>query len=180
MTSKKLSILLFVALLLFGTAPLHAQERCTTLPGRDNSCFEYSTCNTSTGKCDYNQNVPVGGACIQDSQCVSGQCFDLECKPADYVPSVASGDSEDRLINLLSVDSAQELVVKIIDLMIQVGSILLIFALVMAGFKFVSAQGNPGSIEEARKSLTWVVIGGMLLLGAQAISLVIKATIESL
>lgn len=92
----------------------------------------------------------------------------------------SSSGGEDRLVNLLTVDSAEELVVRVIDLMVQVGSVLLVLALVLAGFRFVSAQGNPESIKKARESLTWVVIGGMLLLGAQAISLVIKATVESL
>lgn len=83
-------------------------------------------------------------------------------------------------MNLLSVDSVEELLVVVVDTMVQIGTLLLIFALVLTGFRFVSAQGNPGAVEEARKRLTWVVIGGLLLLGAQAFSLVIKATIESL
>lgn len=182
MTYRTPLITLVLALVLFaGAVPVSAQERCTSSPGRDNSCSAYSTCNSATGKCDRNQNVPVGGACIEDGQCTSGQCFDLECKPANYVPSATgSEDEEGRLANLLQFDSVEELLVGILDLMVQVGSILLVFALVLAGFRFVSAQGSPEKISKARDALTWVVVGGLLLLGAQAFSLVIKATVETL
>ncbi len=94
-----------------------------------------------------------------------------------YAPRADSGT---RLVNLASVDSVPELLEKALSLLVQVGTILLVFFLVLTGFKFVAAQGNPGAIEEARSSLTWVVIGGMLLLGAQALSMVIAAAVTSL
>jgi|GEM_PF-1053872 len=84
------------------------------------------------------------------------------------------------LVNLLTVGSLQELLSLLLGLVVQIGSILLVLALVWAGFQFVAAQGNEEKIRSARDALTWTVIGGLLLLGAEALSLVIKATIESL
>lgn len=91
-----------------------------------------------------------------------------------------AGTGDTKLINLSTVNSIPELLEKVLSLLVQVGTILLVFFLVLTGFKFVAAQGNPGAIEEARTSLTWVVIGGMLLLGAQALSMVIAAAVTSL
>jgi hypothetical protein len=90
------------------------------------------------------------------------------------------GTGDTKLVNLSTVNSIPELLEKVLSLLVQVGTILLVFFLILTGFKFVAAQGNPGAIEEARTSLTWVVIGGMLLLGAQALSMVIAAAVTSL
>ncbi len=52
--------------------------------------------------------------------------------------------------------------------------------LVFVGFKFVVAQGSDTKISEARNMLLWTVIGALVLLGAQAISMGIKATVQAL
>jgi len=44
----------------------------------------------------------------------------------------------------------------------------------------VFAQGNEEKIRSARQALLWTVIGGILLLAAEAISLVLQATVENL
>jgi|GEM_PF-2061904 len=95
-----------------------------------------------------------------------------------YAPKKAGG--ENNLVNLLTVDTLEELLVKALELMVQVGTVLLVFALVLTGFRFVAAQGNPEAVTQAKKALMWVVIGGLLLLGAEALALVLQATITSL
>jgi len=89
---------------------------------------------------------------------------------------------EGGLVSLLPSDicSLEDVIATVIDLIVQVGTILLVLMLVFTGFKFVAAQGNPEEIKSARESLTWVIIGGLLLLGAEALSLVIKATVQTL
>jgi len=57
---------------------------------------------------------------------------------------------------------------------------IIVFFLVFAAFKFVTAQGNPQKIAEAKKMFMWTLIGALLVLGAQALSLAIEATVESL
>jgi hypothetical protein len=42
--------------------------------------------------------------------------------------------------------------------------------LVIAGFKFVSAQGNPGKLGEAKENFVYVLIGALLILGAWVIA----------
>jgi hypothetical protein len=52
--------------------------------------------------------------------------------------------------------------------------------IVYVGFLFVAAQGNAEKISSARSALVWTIIGGLLLLGASAIELVIEATVKTL
>lgn len=61
-----------------------------------------------------------------------------------------------------------------------IGPIVVILMLVYVGFKFVTAQGEPGKITEARQMLMWTVVGALILLGAKAIAIGIKATVEAL
>ena len=84
------------------------------------------------------------------------------------------------LVNPLNAGSLPELLNIVLKAVIQLGSIFLVLALVWVGFMFVMAQGAEEKIRDARGALVWTVIGGMLLLGAQAISLVITATVQTL
>ncbi len=90
------------------------------------------------------------------------------------------GVSSGGLTNPLNADSIEALLKLILDVVIQLGSIVLIFALVYVGFLFVMAQGNEEKIRSARQALVWTVIGGLILLGAEAASLVISATVQAL
>lgn len=85
------------------------------------------------------------------------------------------------LVNpLKNIDSLPEFLNAILDAVIQIGTIVLILALVYVGFKFVAARGNAEEIQSARSALVWTVIGGLILLGAKAIGLVIEGTVSGL
>jgi len=68
----------------------------------------------------------------------------------------------------------------ILDAVVNLGTILLVLALVYIGFQFVVAQGNEEKLKSARSALMWTVIGGLVLLGAKTLGLVIQGTVESL
>lgn len=85
------------------------------------------------------------------------------------------------LVNpLKGVDTFDQFLKAILDGVIQIGTIILIMMLVYVGFKFVVARGNPEEIQSARSALVWTVIGGLVLLGATTIQMVITGTVESL
>jgi hypothetical protein len=86
----------------------------------------------------------------------------------------------DGLINALQADSFEELVTDILDAVVQLGAIFLVLALVWTGFLFVQAQGSEDKIKQAREALFWSVAGGLILLGASAISLAIKGFVDAL
>lgn len=84
------------------------------------------------------------------------------------------------LINPLKVDSFDGLLRAILNGVIEIGTIVLILMLVYVGFMFVMARGNPTELQKAKSALLWTVIGGLVLLGATAIQVVISGTVESI
>ena len=83
------------------------------------------------------------------------------------------------LCNPLNANSIQDVILLLVNIATYIGVILAVLALIYVGFKFIAAQGNPAKLESARKFLLGVVIGIAILLGAQAIVLIIKNTLTS-
>jgi hypothetical protein len=81
---------------------------------------------------------------------------------------------------LNSINSLPELLTAILKGVVEIGAIFLTLMIVYVGFLFVAARGNEEKIRSARDALMWTVIGGLILLGAEAISLVIQATVKTL
>ena len=68
----------------------------------------------------------------------------------------------------------------ILNLVMQLGTVAVIFMLVYTGFKYVAARGNPGAIASAHQALAWTVIGALVLLGSAALAQGICATVVAL
>ena len=79
-----------------------------------------------------------------------------------------------KLNNPLKIDSLQELFVTILNLLIILAVPIVVFFIILAGFKYVVAQGNPAKIQEATQALTYAIIGGVIIIGAVAIAEIIK------
>ncbi len=69
---------------------------------------------------------------------------------------------------------------KMLDVVILLGSIAVVLSIIMAGLKYVTAQGDEGQIESAHKQLTWTVVGAGILLGAKVIAMVVQNTVKAL
>lgn len=69
---------------------------------------------------------------------------------------------------------------ELVNIAIQYGALLIVFFIVFAGFKFVTAQGNSEKVSEARKMLTWIVVGAFVLLGVYVIKAAICGTVQQL
>lgn len=63
------------------------------------------------------------------------------------------------------------------NIVLPVGTVVVVFMVIYTGYKFVMAGGNPGKIEEARTMLLWVLVGAAILLGSVVIANAIEATI---
>lgn len=59
-------------------------------------------------------------------------------------------------------------------------AVVIVIFIILAGFKYVTAQGKPEEIKKANQALLYVLIGAAVLLGAEGISLAIKHTIDPL
>lgn len=57
---------------------------------------------------------------------------------------------------------------------------IVVLALVYSGYLFVAAQGNPQKLNEARGWLIGVVIGALIILGAQVLAVAVESTIDNM
>jgi len=78
--------------------------------------------------------------------------------------------------NPINVSSLPQLINNIFDAIIQIGLIFVVLAIIYAGLQFILAQGNPEKISKAKSVFLWTMIGGVVLLGAGAISEVVCNT----
>jgi len=148
-----------------------------------------------------NSLLPNGSSCYRSAQCASGCCNDGgACATADSCattnnqspqgpvgaqtqsPQGPTGSGQNiTLINPLGAGTnVEKLVNQILAFVIRIGSIVVILMMVYVGYLFVIARGNPTEITKARQALLWTVVGALILLGAQAISLGIQATVQAL
>ncbi|MDP2651678.1 MAG: hypothetical protein Q8O94_00900 [bacterium] len=112
---------------------------------------------------------PQTGPTIPNSQTQEGPTIPKTSSPTDtLINPLGAGTNLPALLN------------QIMKFVVYIGSIVVIFMLVYVGFLFVTAQGNETEITEARKALLWTVVGALILLGAEAISLGIQATVQAL
>lgn len=87
---------------------------------------------------------------------------------------------EGKLCNPIKFANLTAFLLEIVNIAIQYGALLIVFFIVFAGFKFVTAQGNSEKVSEARKMLTWIVVGAFVLLGVYVIKAAICGTVEQL
>ncbi|HET9641661.1 MAG TPA: hypothetical protein VFP46_02335 [Candidatus Paceibacterota bacterium] len=85
-----------------------------------------------------------------------------------------------RLINPLKANSFNDLLSGIEDVIINVGTVVVVLMVIYVGFMFVTARGEPAKISAAKQALLWTLIGALILLGAKAIQLGITKTVEAL
>jgi type IV secretory pathway VirB2 component (pilin) len=64
------------------------------------------------------------------------------------------------------------------NIILPIGAVAAVIFIIIAGFKYIQAQGNPAKIQEAHKRLLWTLIGVGVLLGAAGISAVLQATVR--
>lgn len=74
-------------------------------------------------------------------------------------------------------DNLFEVMEGILDnIIIPIGGMLCVLAFIWGGFQYVVAQGNPGKITTANKTLLYAAIGTAILLGAKVIQVLIQNT----
>ena len=102
------------------------------------------------------------------------------------LPLFAHADTPDcppgslRLCNHIKYNNLMDFLLEILTIVVRYGVLLIVFFLVFAGFKFVTAQGNTEKISEAKKQLVWIVVGAFVLLGVYVIRAAICGTIGQL
>ena len=76
------------------------------------------------------------------------------------------------------VDSIYKLLVLVLNnIIIPIGSVIIVIMIIYSGFLFVTARGNSDKIEDAKRTLLYVVIGAAILLGSAVIAAAIGGTL---
>lgn len=96
-------------------------------------------------------------------------------------PRPAGGTSGAVQLNnpLSNISSIPDLLAAILNVVIIIAIPIIILFIMLAGFKYVTAKGNPGQIKEATQALMYAVIGGVLIIGATAIAQIIKNLVNA-
>ncbi|MBX2866716.1 pilin [Candidatus Kaiserbacteria bacterium] len=87
-----------------------------------------------------------------------------------------------RLSNPLGDDtnSLPKFLESILDIILVFAVPVIVFFIIYGGFQLVTARGNETKISNARATITWAVVGGVIILAAELILSVIVATINAL
>lgn len=84
-----------------------------------------------------------------------------------------------RIINPLGEDwNAWQFLHKLFSNFVKIALPFLVLFMVYSGFLFVEAQGNEEKLSKAKKNFLYVIIGGLLILSAWTIALVLKGTVD--
>jgi hypothetical protein len=77
------------------------------------------------------------------------------------------------------IGSIEALLTTILNELLVLAVPIIIFFIIFAGFTYVTAQGNPEKIKTATRSLTYAIIGAVLILGGVALSEIIAGVVNS-
>lgn len=79
-----------------------------------------------------------------------------------------------------SINSLSDLFYKIVNFVVSLSYVVIAFFLLLAGFKFVTAQGSEDKLTDAKNTFKYTVIGAILIIGAQVIVDVVKGIITQI
>lgn len=107
--------------------------------------------------------------------------------PALLIPGFAlaglcggTGTGGGGLSNPICTTSLSQFLANLLRLVAQIAFPIIVLFMVYVGFMFISSQGNPEKLKEARTYFFWAVVGALLVLGAEALSRAIQATVNQL
>jgi hypothetical protein len=94
--------------------------------------------------------------------------------------TAVGGGSSLSLKNPIQAKSIGALFQAIIDIVLVFAIPVVVFFIILAGFRYVTARGNGHTIEEAHMALLYALIGGVLILGARVLIEVISGTVDAI
>ncbi len=188
--------LILAAFVFFTLALVPAARAQTVQPPPGSSCHSNSDC-PSGYSCTYN-SFTFYRTCSKSTSTPTPTPTPVPTTPSPTLQSTGnttqtqstgnsantsnSGSGQNMtLINPLGAGTSLPVLLKdILQLIVQIGTVVIVLMLVYVGFLFVTARGNESKITAAREALLWTVVGALILLGAQAISLGIQSTVQAL
>ncbi len=114
-----------------------------------------------------------------------GNLNNLLNKPGLITPGtndglITPGTNASQISNPIKYDDLMSFINALIEIVIQIGTPILVLAVIYVGFLFVQASGKPEKLNEAKNALVYTLIGAAIVLGAFIISAAIKGTVDQL
>jgi len=72
--------------------------------------------------------------------------------------------------------TVEQVVTALLQALVTIAIPIIVLMIIYAGFLYVTAQGNAEQVKKATTALTYAVIGGVLVVGAVAITEIIELT----
>jgi len=94
----------------------------------------------------------------------------------------AAASTDGKLDNPLRAETLTAFLADLLSLVAQIAFPIIVLFIVYVGFRFVqhSATGDAEGLKEDRKYLFWAIVGALIVLGAQALSIAICGTVQQL
>lgn len=88
--------------------------------------------------------------------------------------------AEGKLQNPSLFGNIPDFIAGVLKAIVTIGLPIITLFIVISGFMFLIAQGNPTKIETAKKNFMWVIVGTLLILGAWVLVTLIAGTVTQL
>lgn len=168
---------------------------CVECRGQGDCDASLETCNN--GVCVRRGGNGVGGLCNLDSQCASDDCGannlclagSEEEPPPDggEEPGPGAGErpgepgvGEDDWLGIdLSIQDVQNIIIGLACWLMRVIFAVMVIFLVIAGLRFMAAQGNPEDFAGAKKNFNHVLIGIIVIMGVYVIIATVATAVGS-
>jgi len=94
--------------------------------------------------------------------------------------SVTNCNPETQLCNPLRSQTLDQFVERVTTAAVRIGVPIAALFIIWAGFKFVTARGNPEGLKQAKSIFWWTIIGTAVLLAASLLANVLSTSVNQL
>ena len=127
---------------------------------------------------NYCSELVLQGSGTDVDTCVSGYTYDIAVTAPTQPAAPTSEGGTKGLNNPLAVTSLQDLFEAVMTAFIILCVPFIVFFVILAGFQYVTARGNPEKIKAASQALMYAVIGAVIIVGAIAITSIVGGTVN--
>lgn len=80
---------------------------------------------------------------------------------------------------LKGIDSPEDLLNALVKAVVIIAAPIIVLFIILSGFKYVTAQGDPTKLAEAKRALVYSIIGAVIVIGSSAILEIVANTITA-
>lgn len=95
------------------------------------------------------------------------------------LPSQSNAAFSYEIKSLIGPTTFEGLLVAILNAFIVIAIPIIVLFIIYSGFLYVTAKGNAEQLQQATRSLTYSIIGAVIIIGAVAIAEVIKNVVDA-